>query len=134
MSENAAEKLPAEQPDEQLAARADPGRSGASMARVGVWTFAALALLVYLAVGRVDAVWYRYNIATQRMSRQVDERNIVNVWMSWLDNLPESPDDWVLNALFVGSLVVVVVVMMLGAWLLLVSSGDLNPRASRSRR
>ncbi len=104
------------------------------MVRIGAWAFAVLALLAYLSFGWVDAVWYRYNTFTQRLSREVDERDIVNIWMSWLDNLPESSGDWALSALFVGSLAVVIASMIVGIWLLLVTPGDLHPRVFRSRR
>lgn len=96
--------------------------------RYAVWTISMLALLGYLFLGQVGAVWWRYNVFTQRVTREVDQRRILDVWASWLNELPQGGGDWALTAFFVGAAIVILLTVIVGSWLLMIS-----PRRSESR-
>lgn len=111
----------------------DTERFRTGMVRVAIWTVAIFTLLAWLAFGSVSAVWYRYSAFTERVIRQDERRGIVEVWSDWMNNLPQAEGEWALGAVFIGAIAVVLVAVIGGCWLLLVSSGDLHPRAARPR-
>lgn len=134
MSERTAEPLHTPEPDETPAGPPPLAGSRSSVYRIAVWMAATLLTLGFLAFGSLGAVWYRYNAFTQRVSRQVEDRGIVEIWDNWLNDLPQGEGEWLLGTVFVGSIVVVLAAVVWGAWLLLVSSGDLHPRRVGTRR
>jgi hypothetical protein len=131
MESNGVERDEAPPADDEVSEA--PDRTERGSLRIALWALAMLGLLGYLFLGQVGAVWWRYNPFTQRVTREVDQRRILEIWSSWLDELPQGASDWALSALFVGSAFVVLLTVIGGTWLLLISPNRLELRLRRLR-
>lgn len=129
MDPNGVDRDEAPPADDEVSAAQDRTERGSL--RFAVWTLTMLVLLGYLFLGQVGAVRWRYNPFTQRVTREVDQRRILEIWSSWLDELPQGASDWALSALFVGSAIVVLLTVIGGSWLLLISPHRMELRLRR---
>jgi len=92
-----------------------------------VWAGLSVAFLLYLAFGTVDARIWRFN------QLHVESRSIRRIWQVQAGSLDEISSDWLLQALFYGSLLVFVACVILGMKYLLAAAPDETVDASRDR-
>lgn len=79
---------------------------------------AALAFLVYLAIGSIEARIWRFGRI------YFEDRSVREVWAYFGDRLPDMPGQPVISALYWISLAVMVVGSIVGLWLFLGSEDD----------
>ncbi len=91
---------------------------GPSRIPLVVFGVTALAFLVYLAFGTIEARIWRYG------RLYFEDRTIRHVWAYFGDRLPEMPGQPVIQALYWISLAVIVIGTVAGLWLFLVPDED----------
>lgn len=95
-----------------------PQEQERSLIPMAVFGVTALAFLVYLAFGTVEARIWRYG------RLYFEDRTIRHVWAYFGDRLPEMPGQPVIQALYWISLAVIVVGAVAGLWLFLIPDDD----------
>lgn len=101
------------------------------MAALGVWAMIVTGLLLAIAFVDLATVSYRYNTFTQRTSRLVDERGLVDIWNEQLGDLPGGA---LLEAVMIASLLLILAGAAWGAWMLLVGAHAPGAMPQRRRR
>lgn len=99
--------------------------------RIAVWAVVTLVLTAALSLLSVPTVSYSYSPFVQRTYREVGHHGFVTVWKTQVTDLSSVSDQWILNAGFVASVVLLLMAVVVGTWLLLVGSGDLAARGGR---
>jgi hypothetical protein len=97
--------------------------------RLGVWAALVLALLLFLLVGSVPAISYRYNTFSGRVTRIDRSRSLVDIWNDQVSALPGFSIGWLPGFVFVACIVITVLCAVAGAWLLL-----MQPTGGPARR
>ncbi len=92
-----------------------------------------LVLAVAMSVLSIATVSYSYSPFMQRTYREVGHHGFVTVWKAQVEDLSSISSQWLLDAAFVASVVVLLLAVVAGTWLLLVGSGDLASRDGRYR-
>ena len=113
-------------------------QSPATGRRLVAFSVLMLGSLIYLLVGYVPVISYDYDPLLRQTSRIVNERSFFEIWAAQVQNLPTASLQWVVDGMFLISLVVVVAGVIYGAWMLLVSSersfkDDISTRMHRYR-
>jgi hypothetical protein len=110
-------------PDEPAATI--PPKSGLPVRRV-VWGVLSLAFVAFLFLGSVDArIWKIVGFGSlARWELQVESKSIARIWRIQGQSLPDVSSQWMLQALFYGSIVIFVAGVILGMHLLLQEAAD----------
>lgn len=113
-------------------------QSRTSGQRLLAFSVLMLGSLMYLLVANVPVISYSYDPLLRQTSRIVNDRSFFDIWAAQVQNLPSASPQWVVDSMFLVSLVVVCGGVIYGAWMLMVSSessvkDDISNRIHRYR-
>jgi hypothetical protein len=91
-------------------------RSRGGRARSLPWALLSLAFLAFLSFGTVPTRIWRFN------ELQVEWKPVRRIWQVQFDSLPQVEHQWLINGVFLVSIVLFVIGVITGIWLLLARS------------
>lgn len=118
--------------EQETAPSEDAAATGDRPARLGVWAALVLGFLIFLLVGSVSAISYRYNSFSGRVIRIDTDRSLTDIWHDQVAALPDFSVGWLPGAVYVLCIAVTALCAVAGAWMLLMHGDD--GRARRSTR
>lgn len=108
-------------PDEQIEPPVEPhGRSAVSeVAAVVVWVAVVIGLLAYLCFGSITARMWKLDQLQNAWVEDHSPRRIAHIWNYQFDHLPQFAGSMMMQVLFGGAVVVILVGTAVCLWLML---------------